>query len=148
MPKLSQDTLEKRFPCSTCGKSFRTRQGLSGHVQYKHSKGVSPKKITAEEALQVGLHMIESAATAGFSPDQRLELQPIFVFCERIKIFLENEHMTFSKTDAKNCLIISLAQMHANQMLVDQIQREIGKVINKLVEIQESNIARILKKEQ
>ena len=37
MPKLSENSLEKRFTCHYCDKSFRTRQGLSGHIQYKHA---------------------------------------------------------------------------------------------------------------
>ena len=36
MPKLSEKTLEKRFKCDYCGETFRTRQGLSGHIQFKH----------------------------------------------------------------------------------------------------------------
>jgi len=36
MPGLSKKTLEKRFQCDYCGETFRTRQGLSGHVQFKH----------------------------------------------------------------------------------------------------------------
>ena len=41
MPKLSKNSLEKRFACQYCGESCRTRQGLSGHIQFKHT---SPKK--------------------------------------------------------------------------------------------------------
>ena len=37
MPKLSQDTLAKRFTCHYCGESLRTRQGLFGHIQFKHT---------------------------------------------------------------------------------------------------------------
>ena len=36
MPKLSHDSLKKRFPCIYCAQTFRTRQGLSGHIQFKH----------------------------------------------------------------------------------------------------------------
>ena len=36
MPKLSEETLRKRFQCDYCGETFRTRQGLSGHIQFKH----------------------------------------------------------------------------------------------------------------
>lgn len=38
MPKLKEDSLKKRFTCQYCGKSFPTRQGLSGHIQFKHQK--------------------------------------------------------------------------------------------------------------
>ena len=36
MPKLSQKSLEKRLTCPYCGISLRTRQGLSGHIQFLH----------------------------------------------------------------------------------------------------------------
>jgi hypothetical protein len=36
MPVLSEDSLRKRFACGECGKTFRTRQGLSGHLRFKH----------------------------------------------------------------------------------------------------------------
>ncbi len=42
MPKLSKETLEKRFQCDYCGETFRTRQGLSGHIQFKHQTLYSP----------------------------------------------------------------------------------------------------------
>ena len=37
MPKLSKNSLEKRFTCQYCADSLRTRQGLSGHIQFKHA---------------------------------------------------------------------------------------------------------------
>ena len=39
MPKLSQDALSKMFQCEYCGDLLRTRQGLSGHIQFKHTTG-------------------------------------------------------------------------------------------------------------
>jgi hypothetical protein len=36
MSKLSQNSLDKMFACQYCGDLFRTRQGLSGHIQFKH----------------------------------------------------------------------------------------------------------------
>ncbi len=52
MPKLSEATLEKRFQCDYCGETFRTRQGLSGHIQFKHETLYDPiaknTKITKE----------------------------------------------------------------------------------------------------
>lgn len=32
----NKSALQKNFSCQHCGKSFRTRQGLSGHIQFKH----------------------------------------------------------------------------------------------------------------
>ncbi|MDP2719281.1 MAG: hypothetical protein Q8P44_05575, partial [Dehalococcoidia bacterium] len=44
MPKLSQATLEKRFQCGYCAKTLRSRQGLSGHIQFKHMDFFKPLK--------------------------------------------------------------------------------------------------------
>ena len=40
MPKLNQRSLEKRHTCPYCGISLRTRQGMSGHIQFLHQ--ISP----------------------------------------------------------------------------------------------------------
>ena len=45
MPKLTQDELYKRFHCPHCDKTLRTRQGLSGHIQWKHGTGKKSTKI-------------------------------------------------------------------------------------------------------
>jgi len=37
MPKVNADALEKKFTCKYCGETIRSRQGLSGHIQFKHS---------------------------------------------------------------------------------------------------------------
>lgn len=42
MPRLSAKTLEKRFPCEQCEKTFRSRAGLLGHIRFKH--GVPGKR--------------------------------------------------------------------------------------------------------
>jgi hypothetical protein len=48
MPKLSTKALEKRFKCDYCGETVRTRQGLSGHIQFKHQAPYKPvAKTTA-----------------------------------------------------------------------------------------------------
>jgi uncharacterized C2H2 Zn-finger protein len=53
MPKLSKHSLEKMFPCPYCGVLFRTRQGLSGHIQFKHQP--PQKNIDAYEKKALGL---------------------------------------------------------------------------------------------
>jgi hypothetical protein len=50
MPRLSEKTLEKRFQCQYCGETFRTRQGLSGHIRFKHQNYYEPYKETKQPA--------------------------------------------------------------------------------------------------
>ena len=53
MPKLSQDSLKKRFSCQYCDKSFRTRQGLSGHIQFKHKLLQNSNGTYTDKLLQL-----------------------------------------------------------------------------------------------
>ena len=41
-----KDPLSKKFPCNHCGKLLRTRQGLSGHIQFKHGSKYGTKQYT------------------------------------------------------------------------------------------------------
>ena len=59
MPKLGQDELEKRFACPHCGDTFRTRQGLSGHIQWKHPAGKASTGITDKWLLET-IELMES----------------------------------------------------------------------------------------
>lgn len=41
----NKDPLAKKFICKYCGKAFRTRQGLSGHIQFRHGALQKPQQI-------------------------------------------------------------------------------------------------------
>jgi len=43
----NEDPLTKGFICNYCGKAFRTRQGLSGHIQWKHGAKQKLEQIDA-----------------------------------------------------------------------------------------------------
>jgi len=62
MPKLSDEALEKRFQCDYCGDTFRTRQGLSGHIQFKHQILNKPKSGSAPLGFVTKAMLSESAA--------------------------------------------------------------------------------------
>ena len=59
MPKLSENSLQKRFQCDYCGDTFRTRQGLSGHIQFKHHAVYGPGNKTPEIAMGLTQLLIE-----------------------------------------------------------------------------------------
>ena len=42
---MYEHPLHKKFLCQHCGESFRTRQGLSGHIQFKHHAKTESQKL-------------------------------------------------------------------------------------------------------
>ena len=41
----NEGPLNKKFICNYCDKAFRTRQGLSGHIQWGHGAKQQPEQI-------------------------------------------------------------------------------------------------------
>ncbi len=60
MPRLSEKTLEKRFKCDYCGETFRTRQGLSGHIQFKHHAYYEPVTNAKQSTKEIDMRFISS----------------------------------------------------------------------------------------
>ena len=52
-----KDPLNKKFPCKQCGKLFRTRQGLSGHIQFKHGTKKNALAIAAKDILDIKIKL-------------------------------------------------------------------------------------------
>lgn len=109
MPKLSEEALAKRFNCPHCGESVRTRQGLSGHIQFKHSKG--PNLISMGVSDWVGkikryrdLQKAVGASDSDIQSDTRI-LRDWF----KVKHFLENWGQKVNNEDFKNYAIASLS---------------------------------------
>ena len=53
----TKDPLNKKFQCKQCGNLFRTRQGLSGHIQFKHSKKGNVLAIAAKDNLDIKIKL-------------------------------------------------------------------------------------------
>jgi len=112
VPKLSDESLEKRFRCDYCGETFRTRQGLSGHIQFKHLDLYSVKKKTEEVGKEFvsSKIILLSAWNAAFQlPKERFEVIDRWIkgwlyihsICEALNIKL-------TKQDFKNYLLKGL----------------------------------------
>ena len=134
MPKLSEKSLEKRYLCNECGKTLRTLQGLSGHVQFKHSKGQKTFEIDAEEIkskmnrlklFDRAWELSQSAVNARHHILQKwLEAQSL---CEHLHIRLNNQ-------DFKNYMVTSLAHLYANEQLKEQLKEQLISEIKGLLE--------------
>lgn len=57
---LHKDPLNKNFPCKKCGKLFRTRQGLSGHIQFKHGTKKNTLAIATKDILDIKIKLKSS----------------------------------------------------------------------------------------
>jgi hypothetical protein len=130
MPKLSQDSLNKRFACQYCGGTFRTRQGLSGHIQFKHkSKDKAENKSFLEQAAKMvsdSSDFKKHVLSAGYYEEDMQQMQQIFIIWQHIKILFKEEHLTLNNTDYKNYLIVSLALMQANQQLHQELTKNLA----------------------
>ncbi len=136
MPKLSQQTLEKRFLCPHCGQTLRTRQGLSGHIQYKHQTGSGGQEKSPTDWL-VDIKIYQSILkAAGFSEPEREELLAVVRDWVIIKPLLEARDVAINSSDEKTFLIVRFAQMRANQRLLDALRKELGSIIPELMKYQ------------
>ena len=71
----TKDPLNKKFPCKQCGKLFRTRQGLSGHIQFKHGTKQNTLAIDVKDIaeLKIILEAIEGILGLSKSKSQMIK---------------------------------------------------------------------------
>jgi len=136
MPKLTKQTLEKRFPCPHCGQTFRTRQGLSGHIQFKHPPGTSKyttRPIKWLTDIQIYKSVLQSA---NFSDEVVSELTEILAEWGLIERFIawapSEKNLKVGWADFKTYLIVAYAQMYANRRLIDRVDKILARAISRL----------------
>jgi hypothetical protein len=129
MPKLSQHTLEKMFKCQICGELLRTRQGLSGHIQWKHNAGKSQPPIDYD-VINALTKEWEKYGKIMLLPDAQIRAQEnilknwpiVHVFCKYLKIKLNN-------TDFKNYILASFARMYECEELEERLFNRIKNLL-------------------
>ncbi len=108
----TKDPLNKKFSCKQCGNLFRTRQGLSGHIQFKHATKKNALQMAAEDNLniQVKLKKIEHIMKLPKSTTQAINtilhnwLEVVYI-CDSAGIDL-------NKQDFKNYFVARVADMY------------------------------------
>ncbi|MBN1367369.1 MAG: C2H2-type zinc finger protein [Dehalococcoidales bacterium] len=109
MPKLSNKTLENMFPCPHCAKHFRTRQGLSGHIQFKHKQ---QKNNSTNELMNEIEEMNDIVKTMVMLKVPQAEINSVILINKRwleIKALCRYFNITPNNQDYKNYVIFSLA---------------------------------------
>jgi len=128
MPELTKNSLEKRFTCHYCGKSIRTRQGLSGHIQFKHGTKQKHQKpdltLTVPKAVDLklwreGLNLSKSTFDAAVDT---------VIWWDIVRLFCEVFDIELNQQDLKNYLITSLVQIHQNEQLKQDIIEKLGRL--------------------
>lgn len=119
MPKLKEDSLKRRYTCQYCGKSFPTKQGLAGHIQFKHQKkfikepDLSPLEIAPK--LKEVQNILES-------PTVPLEdTVDVIGYWTEFKLLCQAFKIELNQQDLKHYVIASLVQIHQNQRLKEKI---------------------------
>ena len=118
MPKLSAEALAKRFECPYCEKTLRTRQGLSGHIQFKHGSGQQSTEMDAawlvrqvskiEKAFGSVWELSEAAVRA------RMEILRVW---PEVTALANTIGITLNRQDFKNYFLTRLAQIHSRESL-------------------------------
>jgi hypothetical protein len=119
MPRLSEKTLEKRFQCDYCGETFRTRQGLSGHIQFKHQDYFEPATNAKQSTKASDSNFILSKNTAfkkwrasnGLSKSTNDRVASLFVNWVRIRTLFGQLGIELTEQDFKTYILAGLGRL-------------------------------------
>jgi len=119
MPKLKGDSLKNRYACQYCGKSFPTKQGLSGHIQFKHQKKwIKEPDLTALEIIPKLIQVQELFESYTVPPDDTLDM---IKYWSEFKSLCLAFNIELNQQDLKHYVIASLIQIHQNRRLKEKI---------------------------
>ena len=108
----TKDPLNKKFPCKQCGNLFRTRQGLSGHIQFKHVTKKNALQIAIDDILdiKIKLKMIEKIMNLPKSTAQMIEA--ILDNWLKVVYICDSAGIDLNKQDFKNYFVARVADMN------------------------------------
>jgi len=125
MPKLTQQTLEKRFQCPYCSVTVRTRQGFSGHIQFKHPKVTTGtgNKSTTDLITEAKVSRRLAYEPLGITDAELEEMAEIRADWYIIKNYMMHENIKFNDADFKTYLVVAAALMYGNQRLMNKLSK-------------------------
>ncbi len=111
----ANNPLYKGVTCPYCEKALRTRQGLSGHIQWKHgiNQNTPDKALDDIELLEDKLYApIQSVNTIGFGETTINAIEIILDNWKKILAVCEQLDIDLNKQDFKNYFVTMLANVY------------------------------------
>ena len=123
---LYKDPLNKKFLCKQCGNLFRTRQGLSGHIQFKHGT-ISQEKDKKKVEFKVTKKGIQEEFVywKAILKPSKFEYEAVFdmfIWWMNVKFLFEGFGLELNEQDLHNYVITSLANIRQNSQLLKQLR--------------------------
>ena len=109
---LYKDPLNKKFPCKQCGNLFRTRQGLSGHIQFKHGTKQNALLIAADDIVLLKAKLKVEGAVLGLSGSTTQMIEAIFDNWLKVVFICYPLGIDLNKQDFKNYFVARLADIY------------------------------------
>ena len=112
MPKLSHDSLKKRFSCVYCAETFRTRQGLSGHIQFKHmTTKPKPEKLDGSYFASRQTAFAEWGATCQLPKSTAQAILALITNWAHVKYFFSSFDVELTNQDFKTYFLSGLGKV-------------------------------------
>ena len=121
----ANNPLYKGFICPYCDKALRTRQGLSGHIQFIHGI-IGQKKVKKEVKFEITMNGISDTLTVwkvGSKPS-KFEYEAVvdmILWWTNVKLLVEGFGLELNEGDLHNYIITSLANIRQNTQLLRQL---------------------------
>ena len=100
-----KDPLSKKFPCKQCGKLFRTRQGLSGHIQFKHGTKQNTLAIDVKDIAELKIILEAIEGILGLSKSKSQMINAILDNWINITSICDPFDIHLNKQDFKNYFV-------------------------------------------
>jgi len=112
MYQVHEDPLTKKFVCKHCGKAVRTRQGLSGHIQFKHATKQNTLLIAIEEVALLKAVLKVVGGTIGLPGSTTQKIEAILDNWIEVVTICEPLGIVLNKQDFKDYFVARLADMY------------------------------------
>jgi len=134
MGQFYEDPLNKNFLCQHCGNAFRTRQGLSGHIQFKHGAKQEADRIDASYLLGKMREIAIWEMACGLPESTIWATRYVVGNWLHVRSFCRALGIDLNKQDFKNYLVASLANVHQNEYLKGQLLPRIQDLLKQAIE--------------